>query len=637
MATNLPSKNSAGGSAGAPRFRPMTRARLIALAVLVAILVLCIAFSWTTRDAMGNLSFLRDRNRQIRTGHKTIVDQSPWQTAQALTALAVSTEERQYAREAERLADHEVDQAFASALRQASMQKPVLTSEALEISQRVAELQATVKADQAKVDSLTAAGSSPPRGDQNPGASGSDDLDLAKAQLALDQDELTDAQQDFARASGDQRVQIQQELTARQAAMSKYDAQANGQGQVAVLSAGRYGTLAGRIGAWFAQLSRYKLLQQAIQQAQSDVASLTAQHNSLEAQANAGKSGPASSPAAGTPDSGATPDMATRLANLKQRSAQRQILSIYDDRIQTQQQLASVYGKWANQVLLQHRIVLHLILQSLALIAFILIAVILCNWLVRRLMDRPGLDGRRLRTLRTLSELGVQIVGFVLILLVIFGVPEEMSTVVGLTTAGLTVALQAFILAFFGWFILMGKNGIRVGDWVEINGVAGEVVEISLFRTTVLETGNWTDKGHPTGRRVTFINNFAISGQYFNFSTVGQWMWDELSINVPGSKDTYAMVELIHKAVMEETENDARLAEEEWKHVSRQEGLSQFSATPSVNLRPAASGVDLVVRYVTRAAERFEMRNRLFKRVVDVLHSPSALPSGGEDPAEGNR
>jgi small-conductance mechanosensitive channel len=181
-----------------------------------------------------------------------------------------------------------------------------------------------------------------------------------------------------------------------------------------------------------------------------------------------------------------------------------------------------------------------------------------------------------------LIELGVQILGFVLILLVVFGVPSEMSTVLGLTTAGLTVALQSFILAFVGWFILMGKNGIHVGDWVEINGVGGEVTEISLFRTTLLETGNWTDQGHPTGRRVTFLNNFAISGQYFNFSTAGQWMWDEIAISVPGAGDTYGMVELIHKAVIEETEKDARLAEAEWKHASRQDGLSQFTATPSV-------------------------------------------------------
>ncbi len=597
----------------------MNRARLITLVVLVAIFVLCIAFSWTTRDAMSNLPFLGAYKRALsRFGtEKTIVDQSPLQTSQALAALAVSTEERQYAREAERLADHEVDQAFASALRQANMQRPVLSPEAQAIAEKTAQLQDTVKADQAHVDSLTAtaAKSSGAKGGASaqPASgpvSASDELQLAKAQLGLDQDELADAQHDFARASGDQRGQIQQELTAHQAEESKLEAQARDQGQTAVQSASRYSTLAGRIRAWLAQRSRYQLLLQARQKAESDAATLMAQHNALETQAN---KGPASS--AGND---AAPDTATRLAAMQRKSQQRQILSIYDDRVQTQQQLAAVYNKWANQVLLQHRIVLHLILQSLAVIAFILICVILCNALVRRLMDRPGLDGRRLSTLRTLTELGVQLVGLVLVLLVVFGLPNEVSTIVGLTTAGLTVALQSFILAFFGWFILMGKGGIRVGDWVEINGVGGEVAEISLFRTTLLETGNWTDKGHPTGRRVSFINNFAISGQYFNFSTAGQWMWDEFAISVPASGDIYAMVELIQTGVAEETENDARLAEAEWQRASRQDGLRQFSAGPSVSLRPSATGVDIVVRYVTRASDRFEMRSRLYKRIMDA-------------------
>ena len=616
MVTNSPNVPTAQRSV-----RPVTKTRLITLLVLIAILILCIAFSWKTSDVMSNLQFLGIGNKtQIRFGGpKTLVDLGPWQTAQALSALAVSTEERQYAREAERLADHEVDQAFASALRQSNVQRRVLSGQALEISKKVVQLQELVKADQAQVDRLTAAAGKPASKTNSAEQllAGPDELELAKAQLALEQDELADAQQDLARASGDQRVRIQQELAAHQAEQSKYEAQTHDQGQLSVLSASRHGTLAGRVRAWFAQRNRYQLLQQAIQQAQSDTAKLIAHHNSLEAQVTKG---------AGSGESAS--DAATRLATIQQRAEQRQILSIDDDRIQTQQQLAAVYGKWSNQVLLQHRIVLHLILQSLAIIAFILICVILANALIRKLMDRPTLDGRRLRTLRTLIEVGVQILGIVLIMLVVFGVPSEMSTVLGLTTAGLTVALQSFILAFFGWFILMGKNGIHVGDWVEINGVGGEVSEISLFRTTLLETGNWTDKGHPTGRRVTFLNNFAITGQYFNFSTAGQWMWDEISISVPASVDTYGTVEVIHKAVIEETEKDARLAEAEWKRASRQDGLSQFSATPSVNLRPAGAGVDLVVRYVTRASERFEMRNRLYGRVIDAMHRPAAELQG---------
>src|SRR4029077_17088327 len=90
-------------------------------------------------------------------------------------------------------------------------------------------------------------------------------------------------------------------------------------------------------------------------------------------------------------------------------------------------------------------------------------------------------------------------------------------------------------------------NGIRVGDWVEINGVVGEVIEIGLLRTVLLETGNWTDTGHPTGRKVAFVNSFAIEGHYFNFSTTGQWLWDELQVEVGQGANPYPLVEAIHR------------------------------------------------------------------------------------------
>jgi small-conductance mechanosensitive channel len=295
---------------------------------------------------------------------------------------------------------------------------------------------------------------------------------------------------------------------------------------------------------------------------------------------------------------------------------------IVEDQLETQKQLSAVYGKWLAQVQLQHGIVAHVALQSLAWIfAFILCGVLLST-AARSILDNSKMDRRRLHTLRTISILGIQLVTLGLVLLVIFGPPSQIPTILGLATAGLTVVFQDFILAFFGWFILMGKNGIRIGDWVEINGVGGEVVEIGLFRTALLETGNWTDKGHPTGRRVTFINNFAITGQYFNFSTTGQWMWDEITVNIPPGIDTYKTIESIHDAVVKETEKDSSLAEQEWQKSTHQNGLSQFKATPSVDMRPASSGVDIVVRYVTRAGDRFDMRNRLYQSVIDLLHKP---------------
>jgi len=123
---------------------------------------------------------------------------------------------------------------------------------------------------------------------------------------------------------------------------------------------------------------------------------------------------------------------------------------------------------------------------------------------------------------------------------------------------------------------------------------------------------------------VAFNNKYAISGQYFNFSTAGQWMWDEITVSVPADEDTAGTIERVQKAVSAETEADARQAEAEWKQVSQRHGLSQFSAEPAVNPQATATGVDLVVRYVTRASGRFERRNTLYQCVLDSLHAPKA-------------
>ncbi|GGA78857.1 hypothetical protein GCM10011507_32650 [Edaphobacter acidisoli] len=588
----------------------LRRSAIVVPAILLAVFLVA---SFVTRGAMSSLPFLRSKSEGL-------VDQRPWQTVQALAPLAVSAEEKRMAQEAERLADHEVDQAFAMALRQAALEHRTLTGDALALQQKVTGLQALVKEDQAKVDSLTASLKS-----KNGAVAQSDDLDLAKAQLQLDTDELNDATDDLARVSGDKRAEIQQELTTREAAMKKYDEGADSGAPTAVISAQSRRTLARRLSSWFDQRNRLTLIEQAQAETNDDVASLTAQHAELEKKA-ASMTSAVSVDSSAAADNGET--VKDRVAKMAAVHSIAQIHSILDDRIETQKQLSSVYGRWHDQVELQHRIVSHLILQSLAWIAFLLLlsAVLVTGF--RSMLERSVTDRRRLRTLETIVTLGIEVVTLLLLLLVIFGPPSQMPTILGLTTAGITLVFQDFILAFFGWFVLMGKHGIRVGDWVEINGVGGEVVEIGLFRTTVLETGNWTDKGHPTGRRVTFINNFAITGQYFNFSTSGQWMWDEISVNIPASVDVEKTVAAIRAAVEQVTEKDAALAEQEWQRATAHQGLSQFTASPSVDLRPASSGVDVIVRYVTRANERYDVRNKLYVTLLDALHRPEALVDG---------
>src|SRR5205823_1577047 len=146
----------------------------------------------------------------------------------------------------------------------------------------------------------------------------SDDLDLAKAQLQLGTDELNDANEELARVSGDQRGEIQDELTAHEAAMKKYDSQASG-GQGAIISSTRRGTLYGRISSWYDQRNRMDLLRQAKEQTDADIAALTAKHDKFEKQATAAESAAGSSAAQPGSTDAPAPEMAkSRVARMSQ-------------------------------------------------------------------------------------------------------------------------------------------------------------------------------------------------------------------------------------------------------------------------------------------------------------------------------
>jgi small-conductance mechanosensitive channel len=136
---------------------------------------------------------------------------------------------------------------------------------------------------------------------------------------------------------------------------------------------------------------------------------------------------------------------------------------------------------------------------------------------------------------------------FVIALVTIFGFASEiasLATFAGLLTAGIAVALQNVILAVVGYFMLIGKFGIGVGDRVQVADVTGKVVEIGLMRLHVLElTGVGTD-AQPTGRMVAFSNSIAFQTAAGLFKQVPgtNFVWRESKFTLAADSD-YRVVE----------------------------------------------------------------------------------------------
>ena len=562
--------------------------------------------------------------RTAATQHP-LVDQRPLQTAQKMAAMASTPQEQALAHEAEKAGDHEVDLAFFDALRSAQQNPPPLSAEAKEISARKIKAEQTVKEDQESVVQLTKKLATAPDSQKD---NLQDQVDVAKAQTDLDQDELDDANEDLEQAGGDPQSKIKRLQAEHEAGEHSPNA--------TVASAVnpheqdyQARTLWSVFRAWQALREKKTQLQQAQQETAEKEAYLTKKHGLLEAQVEKDKGSREAakdlakgfSKGSGTSnrnDSKAAAKAA--LDSLKQYTIDQKNLADRGRRLQDEQDLGDIYANWIVLVEARERSALHHMIEALLWILVVLFIVYLAARLIDNLFTGMSAENKRIDTLRSVVKFAVQALGALVILFIVLGMPTQTTTVLGLAGAGLTVAMKDFIVAFFGWFVLMGRNGIRVGDWVEINGVGGEVVEIGLLKTVLLETGNWTDSSHPTGRRVSFVNSFAIEGHFFNFTTSGQWMWDELQVLIPASQDPYTVIDGIQKLVEAETAANAGKAEAEWQQTTTKYRAKTLSATPGINVIPTSAGIELHVRYITRAYERHEARKRLYEAVVQVMH-----------------
>ena len=97
---------------------------------------------------------------------------------------------------------------------------------------------------------------------------------------------------------------------------------------------------------------------------------------------------------------------------------------------------------------------------------------------------------------------------------------------------------------------------------------------------------------------------------------------------MPATGDPYEMTRQIREIVARATEADAASAAKEWERVTRQYGAHEFTAAPAVHLRPSASGLDAVVRYITRAPRRNLVKAELYQALVDLLHNPASTGAG---------
>ncbi|MCU1271252.1 MAG: hypothetical protein JWN74_2546 [Acidobacteriaceae bacterium] len=216
------------------------------------------------------------------------------------------------------------------------------------------------------------------------------------------------------------------------------------------------------------------------------------------------------------------------------------------------------------------------------------------------------------------------------VIIVVITFATQLGSVVtfaGLITAGVAVAMQNVITSIVGYFFLIGKYGLRVGDRVTISGVTGEVVEIGLVRIHLMELGG-PGESQLSGRIVAFSNSIVFQPTAGIFKQIPgtNFVWHELKLTLASETDYHTAKERITKAVDAALANYRENIETQRRMVET--NLSTVSAgelQPKVRLHYAASGIEATVRYPVEIEKATDIDDHLMRELLAAIEKEPRL------------
>lgn len=189
----------------------------------------------------------------------------------------------------------------------------------------------------------------------------------------------------------------------------------------------------------------------------------------------------------------------------------------------------------------------------------------------------------------------------------------------GLIGAGVAVALQDFFKNVAGGLVIFIRGHYRVGDRIEVNSRFGDVIDVDLLNTTLLEIKEWVTGDQPTGRLCLIPNGFVLSHPVHNYTKDHQFIWDEIHIPVTFGSDWKLASDIIRDVVTRETEIVTRQAQQSLSGLSGTYYLPERAEVPYVYSTITDNWISLTVRYVTEVRNRRPVNDRLNRLILEEI------------------
>jgi small-conductance mechanosensitive channel len=254
---------------------------------------------------------------------------------------------------------------------------------------------------------------------------------------------------------------------------------------------------------------------------------------------------------------------------------------------------------------------------------FTSLIVIILLWLIRTIVIRivvrrtedPYIRYRwRKSTIYVVVVIGLLIVGRIW-----FAGIQPIATFLGLLTAGLAIALQDVVKSVAGWIFVMWRKPFAIGDRIQVGGHAGDVIDIRLFKFSLVEIGNWVDADQSTGRVIHLPNSLIFSDVIANYTMGFEFIWNEIPVLVTFESNWKKAKKILVEIAQKHAAHITKDAEERVKEASKRYLIFFSALTPTVYTSVKDSGVLLTIRYLISPRSRRGSEQGIWEEILEAF------------------
>ena len=219
----------------------------------------------------------------------------------------------------------------------------------------------------------------------------------------------------------------------------------------------------------------------------------------------------------------------------------------------------------------------------------------------------------------------IDFVGFALMIVMISIVYSDklgnLTVAFGVAGAGIAFALQEVIASVAGWLAIMFGGFYNIGDRVKVGGIKGDVVDIGVLRTTLMEIGEWVDGDLYNGRLVLIANSFVFKEPVFNYSGDFPYLWDEIKIPIMFGSNYTKTESILTQITTDVVKEYSVEAQNRWNNLVSKYMIENAQTTPMVTLAVNDNWVEFTVRYTVYFKKRRITKSALFTRILAAVEA----------------